>query len=160
MKWYILIISCFKHVFFVQRIYFCVVQLLQLQPDSISITAVLVEYETLTKRQMHGVATGWLRYKRPTDSEKPTVPIFVRKSQFRLPYKPSVPVILVGPGTGLAPMRAFIQDRYAIHRDGKPDLSSLCLCVFVIVPSLLWLCWLSSATLIPASLLLGQSDLD
>ena len=82
----------------------------------------LIEYETLTKREMHGVATGWLRYKRPTDFERPTVPIFVRKSQFRLPYKPSVPVILVGPGTGLAPMRAFIQDRYAVFKDGKMHL--------------------------------------
>jgi len=101
----------------------CVGQLLQLHPGSISITAVLIEYETLTKRQMHGVATGWLRHKRPTDSERPTVPIFVRRSQFRLPFKPSVPVMLIGPGTGLAPMRGFIQDRYSVHKDGKTGLS-------------------------------------
>jgi len=88
----------------------------------VSITAVLVEYETLTKRQMHGVATGWLRYRQPTEFERPTVPIFIRKSQFRLPFKPSVPVILVGPGTGLAPMRGFIQDRYSVFKDGKSDL--------------------------------------
>jgi len=99
--------------------------MLQLQPDRISITAVLIEYETLTKRQMHGVATGWLRYRRPTDSERPTVPIYVRKSQFRLPYKPAVPVILIGPGTGLAPMRGFIQDRYAVHKAGKTSPSAL-----------------------------------
>jgi len=89
---------------------------------------VLVEYETLTKREMHGVATGWLRYKQPTDSERPTVPIFVRKSQFRLPFKPSVPVILVGPGTGLAPMRGFIQDRYSVHKNGKTAGWVLLLC--------------------------------
>jgi len=106
----------------------CFGGLLQLQPNSISITAVLIEYETLTKRQMHGVATGWLRYKRPTDSERPTVPIFVRKSQFRLPYKPSVPVILIGPGTGLAPMRGFIQDRYSVFKEGKMGMYALCLC--------------------------------
>jgi len=75
---------------------------------------------------MHGVATGWLRYKQPTETERPTVPIFVRKSQFRLPFKPSVPVILVGPGTGLAPMRGFIQDRYSVHKDGKTVLLALC----------------------------------
>jgi len=97
----------------------CVGHVIQMQPDTISITGVLIEYETLTKRQMHGVTTGWLRYRRPTDSERPTVPIFVRKSQFRLPFKPSVPVILIGPGTGLAPMRGFIQDRYSVFRDGK-----------------------------------------
>jgi len=108
--------------------YFIVACVLQLHPDRISITAVLIEYETLTKRPMHGVATGWLRYKRPTDSERPTVPIFVRKSQFRLPYKPSVPVILIGPGTGLAPMRGFIQDRYSTFKDGKMGLTGFCLC--------------------------------
>lgn len=101
-----------------------------MQPDRISITAVLIEYKTLTDRQMHGVATGWLHYKRPTDSERPTVPIFVRKSQFRLPYKPSVPVILIGPGTGLAPMRGFIQDRYAVFKDGKTGLPALYLRLF------------------------------
>ena len=75
---------------------------------------------------MYGVATGWLRYKQPTESERPTVPIFVRKSQFRLPFKPSVPVILVGPGTGLAPMRGFIQDRYSVYKSGKIALCLLC----------------------------------
>jgi len=103
----------------------CVGHVIQMQPDTISITAVLIEYETLTKRQMHGVTTGWLRYRRPTDSERPTVPIFVRKSQFRLPFKPSVPVILIGPGTGLAPMRGFIQDRYSVFKDGKAHLCTM-----------------------------------
>jgi NADPH-ferrihemoprotein reductase len=92
----------------------------KISPDRIAITAILVEYETLTKRQMRGVATGWLKHKLPTESERPTVPIFVRKSQFRLPFKPTVPILMIGPGTGLAPMRSFIQDRYSVMKEGKP----------------------------------------
>ena len=85
----------------------------------ISITAVLVEYDTLAKRRMLGVCSGWLKHRRPTETLRPTVPIYVRKSTLRLPFKANVPVIMVGPGTGLAPFRGFIQDRGVVKNDGQ-----------------------------------------
>eukprot|EP00061_Rhincodon_typus_P015355 g42978.t1 len=77
---------------------------LLVRPDSIHICAVVVEYMSKAGRINRGVATTWLRDKIPTDNDhKPTVPMYVRKSQFRLPYKPSTPVLMIGPGTGIAP---------------------------------------------------------
>ncbi|KAG5345231.1 NCPR reductase, partial [Acromyrmex charruanus] len=90
----------------------------KLHPTSIHITAVVVEYKTLTGRINKGVTTNWLKEKHPSDPPC-LVPIFVRKSQFRLPTRLNIPIIMVGPGTGLAPFRGFIQERAFAKKEGK-----------------------------------------
>ncbi|XP_017770493.1 PREDICTED: NADPH--cytochrome P450 reductase [Nicrophorus vespilloides] len=92
----------------------------KLYPNTVHITAVLVQYQTPTNRINKGVTTTWLATKQPSaGSELPTVPIFIRKSQFRLPTKPQTPIIMIGPGTGFAPFRGFIQDRNFAKEEGK-----------------------------------------
>uniref|UniRef100_A0A0K0EZ68 NADPH--cytochrome P450 reductase n=1 Tax=Strongyloides venezuelensis TaxID=75913 RepID=A0A0K0EZ68_STRVS len=80
----------------------------------ISITAVVTEYD-IEDRHIKGVCTNFLR-----DKDIGTrVPIFVRKSTMRLPHRPNVPVIMIGPGTGLAPFRGFLEERKSQKEQGK-----------------------------------------
>jgi sulfite reductase (NADPH) flavoprotein alpha-component len=52
--------------------------------------------------------------------ESTPIPIYVQPSNhFTLPADPNAPIILIGPGTGIAPYRAFIQERMASQAEGR-----------------------------------------
>lgn len=91
-------------------------------PGHIHITSVVVDYTTRTGRFHRGVCSNhFLRLVPNEDAPRPTVPVFVRKSNFRIPREHSTPIIMVGPGTGLAPFRGFIQERRHL-RARHPDV--------------------------------------
>ncbi len=53
------------------------------------------------------------------------LPVYVQEAHgFGLPADPSTPIIMVGPGTGIAPFRAFLQERAAIGALGRNCCSS------------------------------------
>ena len=49
------------------------------------------------------------------------MPVWVQSGVLRLPADPYVPLLLVGPGTGVAPFRSFVQDRQADADAGEHE---------------------------------------
>jgi NADPH-ferrihemoprotein reductase len=81
----------------------------KMHPKSVHITCAVVRETMPTGRIHEGVASTWLAKLRPGER----VRVFLRTSSFKLPKKGRAPVIMVGPGTGFAPFRGFIQERLA-----------------------------------------------
>jgi len=80
--------------------------------DIVHITAVVTRYTRPCGAELKGVCTNFLA--RIANQPDVRVPIFSRPSVFKLPRDPTVPIVMVGPGTGLAPFRGFIQDRQVL----------------------------------------------
>ena len=76
-------------------------------PKTIHITYALLETEKKNGGKFTGLCSGYLS----SLSKGDMVRVFVRDSTFRLPKQPERPVIMIGPGTGIAPMRAILQER-------------------------------------------------
>jgi sulfite reductase (NADPH) flavoprotein alpha-component len=85
-------------------------------PGRLSLTVDIVRY-MVGKRKRHGLASSFLADRiQPGDELK----VYVQKAHgFALPENPETPIIMVGPGTGIAPFRAFLHDRKATRAPGK-----------------------------------------
>lgn len=82
-------------------------------PKAVHLTVAAVRYES-NGRKREGVCSTFLA------DRTETVPVFVHTAKhFRVPEDSSTPVIMVGPGTGIAPFRAFLQERKVSGGKGK-----------------------------------------
>lgn len=85
-------------------------------PSTIAITVDVLRYTSLNVER-HGVASSFLNNRCLINHTK--VPIFISSNpNFRLPKDLSKPIIMIGPGTGIAPFIAFIQQRVAQNASG------------------------------------------
>lgn len=83
--------------------------------SEVHITVGVVRYE-IDGRARTGGASGYLADRLEEDGE---LRVFIEHNDnFRLPANPQTPVIMIGPGTGIAPFRAFIQQRAAEGAEG------------------------------------------
>ncbi len=85
-------------------------------PSEVHLTVGVVQFETLG-RWRQGVASNFLGVRSLPGDE---VRVYLQPSpKFRLPADPSAPIIMIGPGTGIAPFRAFLEERAASGTKGK-----------------------------------------
>jgi sulfite reductase (NADPH) flavoprotein alpha-component len=84
--------------------------------EEVHLTVGVVEFETFDQPHLGG-CSGYLAHRA---EEGANVKVFVEHNDnFRLPADDNTPVIMVGPGTGIAPFRAFLQEREARDAEGK-----------------------------------------
>ena len=84
--------------------------------SEVHVTVGVVRYD-IEGRARAGGASSFLADRVEEDGE---VRIFIEHNDnFRLPANPQTPVIMIGPGTGIAPFRAFMQQRAAEGAEGK-----------------------------------------
>jgi sulfite reductase (NADPH) flavoprotein alpha-component len=84
-------------------------------PEQVHFIIDVVRYES-HGRERKGVASTFLAER----ADKAAVPVYPSSAKhFHLPENPDTPIIMIGPGTGVAPFRAFLQDRQAVGAKGK-----------------------------------------
>jgi sulfite reductase (NADPH) flavoprotein alpha-component len=89
---------------------------LKTNPGRVALTVDTVRY-TVEGRRRLGVASTYLA-ERAAPGDR--VMVYVQKATgFGLPADPSVPIIMIGPGTGIAPFRAFLHERMATKAPGR-----------------------------------------
>jgi sulfite reductase (NADPH) flavoprotein alpha-component len=88
----------------------------KVEPNRLALTVDAVRYP-IGKRTRLGVASTFFA-DRVAPGQK--LRVYVQRAQhFALPGDPSVPIIMIGPGTGIAPFRAFLHERMATKAGGR-----------------------------------------
>jgi sulfite reductase (NADPH) flavoprotein alpha-component len=83
-------------------------------PDEVQLTVSVVRYRCVDGGQRGGVCSTFLA------DRAAAAPVFLQRSpHFRPPEDSEAPMIMVGPGTGIAPFRGFLQERRALGHGGR-----------------------------------------
>lgn len=83
-------------------------------PRKIHLCVAIVEYKTKMKAPRQGVCTKWMKGLKEGDR----IRFVIKRGTMRLPSAADAPLVMIGPGTGVAPMRSFLEERIC---DGSED---------------------------------------
>ncbi|XP_027950425.1 NADPH-dependent diflavin oxidoreductase 1 isoform X1 [Eumetopias jubatus] len=97
---------------------FSIASSLLAHPSRLQILVAVVQYQTRLKEPRRGLCSSWLASLDPGQGPV-QVPLWVRPGGLTFPQTPGTPVIMVGPGTGVAPFRAAVQERVAQGQSGN-----------------------------------------
>jgi len=88
---------------------------LDANPDEVHLTVAAVHYDAFGTEHWGAAST----HVADRLAEGDTVPVYIESnSRFRLPVENDVPIIMIGPGTGVAPFRAFVEERTERNASG------------------------------------------
>ncbi|XP_016067328.1 PREDICTED: NADPH-dependent diflavin oxidoreductase 1 isoform X1 [Miniopterus natalensis] len=96
---------------------FSIASSLLAHPAKLQILVAVVQYQTRLKEPRQGLCSSWLASLDPGQGPV-QVPLWVRPGGLTFPQTPDTPVIMVGPGTGVAPFRAAVQERVSQGQRG------------------------------------------
>uniref|UniRef100_A0A3Q4G9W5 NADPH-dependent diflavin oxidoreductase 1 n=1 Tax=Neolamprologus brichardi TaxID=32507 RepID=A0A3Q4G9W5_NEOBR len=91
---------------------FSIASSLRAHPNRIQVLVAVVCYKTKLFKPRKGLCSSWLASLDPAQGDV-YVPLWVKKGSLKFPSEKETPVIMVGPGTGVAPFRSALQERTA-----------------------------------------------
>lgn len=85
-------------------------------PTKVTVTVAMVRYKTFERNRI-GICSTYVNDRIQVGD---VIPVFVNcNPDFRLPSDPSKTILMIGPGTGIAPFRAMLQERVHLERSGR-----------------------------------------
>ncbi|XP_073837934.1 NADPH-dependent diflavin oxidoreductase 1 [Musca autumnalis] len=95
------------------------------ESGKLELLVAVVEYKTKLSKPRLGLCSNWLK----SLESGTTILGCLKSGTMKLPKNPQIPVIMIGPGTGIAPFRSFIQSRYFLRKNetcnGSDDVPTM-----------------------------------
>lgn len=101
---------------------FSIASSVRCHPNEVHLIVGVVKYQTRLKKTRIGLCSNYLASLTPVGpeaapEEKSSIKFFIKRTDFKLPQNDQTPIIMIGPGLGIAPFRSFIEDRAAKMTD-------------------------------------------